>query len=147
MGAEQHRFNETFEEHGRRLAAQQREAMSRAQELPSQIRMNMNSGLTNDFITNTINKNSNNLTAAIGCSEKKSMFKLLREYVQENKNLIFNVGLVVLLDHFVLGGAFRKRIEGLISGVLEKAEKQLKSSNVSAGETAPPLSQPSSKEA
>lgn len=46
----------------------------------------------------------------------------LKSYVSENRNLVWTVVFVVLLDHFVFGGAFRERLKSLVEGLLNKAE-------------------------
>lgn len=57
--------------------------------------------------------------------EKKGFMKLIREYIEKHKDAIFTVGLVILLDHFIFGGAFRERIKNTVDKLLDKANKSL----------------------
>lgn len=58
---------------------------------------------------------------------KKKETKMLgkvKEYIEEHKNIIFTLGLVILVDHFLFKGALRERIKTSIEGVLKKVEEQ-----------------------
>ena len=58
----------------------------------------------------------------------KSMFKSigtdLKSYLSANKDLIYGLVLVLLIDQYVFEGAFRNRIKAVVEGLLNKAESQ-----------------------
>lgn len=52
----------------------------------------------------------------------KELFGDLRGYVRDNRDLIFSIVFVLVLDEYVFKGAFRERIKSVIEGVLKKVE-------------------------
>lgn len=48
----------------------------------------------------------------------------LKGYVRANKDLIYTVLFVLVVDHFFFAGAFRERVRGLIDGFLRRAEEK-----------------------
>jgi len=52
----------------------------------------------------------------------KGLFEDLRIYLKENRDMVYTIGLVLLVDHFVFEGAFRDRLKRLVEGFLTKAE-------------------------
>lgn len=50
----------------------------------------------------------------------------LKEYFHKNRDLIFNISLILLIDHFVFNGAFREKIKSIMDGLINRTEKQLK---------------------
>jgi len=56
---------------------------------------------------------------------ENKMVKNLKEYFVKHQDVIITVGIIVLLDHFVFGGALRSKIQGTIEGMLKGAEKKL----------------------
>ncbi len=54
--------------------------------------------------------------------EEKKMLGKIKEYVDEHKNIIFTLGLIILVDHFLFKGALKERIKTSIEGVLKKVE-------------------------
>lgn len=66
----------------------------------------------------------------IGAKEQRSMLRELtgdlRGFIKDNRDLIFSVLMVLVLDHYVFAGAFRERLKGVVEGVLHKAETKAK---------------------
>jgi hypothetical protein len=56
--------------------------------------------------------------------KEKGMFGKVKEYIDEHKNIIFTLGLVILVDHFLFRGALKERIKNSIEGVLTKVEEK-----------------------
>lgn len=54
----------------------------------------------------------------------KELFGDLRQYIRENRDLIFSIVFVLVLDEYVFDGAFRDRIKSCIEGVLKKVERK-----------------------
>lgn len=52
----------------------------------------------------------------------KTMFDNVKGYVDKHKDMLFTLGLVILVDHFLFQGALRTRIKTSIEGVLKKVE-------------------------
>lgn len=50
----------------------------------------------------------------------------MREFIKQNRSVIYTVALVALVDHFVFEGAFRTRLKALVDKFLTKAEKAIK---------------------
>lgn len=53
------------------------------------------------------------------------MLESIKSYVKENKNILLTIGVALILDHLVFGGAFRQKVQELVEGMLGKAKKQL----------------------
>lgn len=53
------------------------------------------------------------------------MFKALKEYMNENKDTLFTVALILILDEYIFSGAFRDKIKAILDGMLKKAEKKV----------------------
>lgn len=60
---------------------------------------------------------------------RNGMFKELssaaRSYVDKNRDSLFTFAIVILADHFLLGGKLRARIEAVISSALARVESSL----------------------
>lgn len=52
----------------------------------------------------------------------KDFLGSLKTYLNENRDLIFTVGLVLILDEYAFKGVFRTRLQNLVEGFLSKAE-------------------------
>lgn len=61
--------------------------------------------------------------------EEKNMLKEIatdaKEFVKNNRNVIYTIVVVALVDHFVFKGALRDRLKGLLEKMLNKAEKSV----------------------
>ena len=66
--------------------------------------------------------NIGNTTKQPKKEEGKTMLGNVKGYIEKHKDVIFTLGLVILVDHFLFRGALRERIKGTIEGVLKKAE-------------------------
>jgi hypothetical protein len=51
-----------------------------------------------------------------------NMMENVKGYVEKYKDMIFTLGLVILIDHFMFKGALRERIKTTIEGALKKVE-------------------------
>jgi hypothetical protein len=56
---------------------------------------------------------------------RKTMLENVKGYIEKHKDIIFTLGLVILVDHFLFKGALRKRIKKTVEGVLSKAENMI----------------------
>lgn len=56
--------------------------------------------------------------------KEEKMLGKVKSYIDEHKNIIFTLGLVILVDHFLFKGALRERIKTSIEGVLTKVENK-----------------------
>jgi len=54
-----------------------------------------------------------------------TMTKYVKEYFEAHKDTVFTVALIVLLDHFILGGALRDKIKAMVEKLINGAEKKL----------------------
>jgi hypothetical protein len=57
--------------------------------------------------------------------KENRMFKSLREYVQQHKDLFYTIGLVLLVDHFIFDGAFKAKVQKIVEKLLDGASKKL----------------------
>ena len=55
----------------------------------------------------------------------KEIITDIREFIKENRNVIYWVIAVLLLDHFIFEGKFREKIKNVVEGCLNKVEKQI----------------------
>lgn len=55
----------------------------------------------------------------------KSISSDIRGYISSNKEVLYTVALVLLIDQYVFEGAFRERLKSLIDGLLKKAESSI----------------------
>lgn len=53
------------------------------------------------------------------------MLSELKGYFQKHKDIIMTIGLALVVDNFVFGGAFREKIKTLIEKMLHGAEKKI----------------------
>lgn len=67
--------------------------------------------------------------------EGKTMLGHLRDYLGKNRDIIFNVALIVLVDHFVFNGAFREKIKNLLDQFLVKTHKMISVDEATVGKT------------
>ena len=56
---------------------------------------------------------------------RKTMLENVKGYVEKHKDILFTLGLVILVDHFLFKGALRSKIQGTLEGVLKKAENMI----------------------
>lgn len=49
----------------------------------------------------------------------------MKDYFVKHRELLMGLTIVVLLDHFIFGGAFRTKIEAIVNGILNNAQKKL----------------------
>lgn len=54
-----------------------------------------------------------------------SMLRELRQYVADNRNLIFTVILIAIVDAFFLDGALKSRLKNILTSFIDKAEEKL----------------------
>lgn len=55
----------------------------------------------------------------------KEIITDIREFIKENRNIVYWIIVVLLLDHFVFEGKFRKKVKSVVEGCLNKVEKQI----------------------
>lgn len=49
----------------------------------------------------------------------------LKGYLVKHRELLMGLGLILVLDHFLLDGAFSEKIKKIIHNILDKADKKL----------------------
>lgn len=57
--------------------------------------------------------------------EKESVMESLKKYFETHRDLFFTIGIVIILDHFIFGGAFRERLKGLVDSFLTQRTKAI----------------------
>jgi hypothetical protein len=55
-------------------------------------------------------------------TRRKTMLDNVKGYVEKHKDMLFTLGLVILVDHFLFKGALRERIKATVEGALKKVE-------------------------
>ena len=67
----------------------------------------------------------------IGETEKTGGAKMeaLKKYLDKNSDAFFTLAIVVVLDHFVLGGALREKIKNILESILDSKTKKLEISH------------------
>ncbi len=60
-----------------------------------------------------------------GSSMFKSISDDLRGYVTANKDLLYTIVILLLIDQYVFGGAFRERLKGIVESLLKKTEDRV----------------------
>ncbi len=58
-------------------------------------------------------------------TKKEKKVTMVRDYINKHRDVIFTLAVALLVDHFVLNGALRHRIQAVIEAALEKIEKAL----------------------
>lgn len=53
---------------------------------------------------------------------RNTMLQNVKGYIEKHKDILFTLGLVILVDHFLFKGALRERIKNTIEGALKKVE-------------------------
>jgi hypothetical protein len=61
-------------------------------------------------------------TFATPKKENKKMLDNVKGYIEKHKDILFTLGLIILIDHFMFNGALRTRIQSSIEGVLKTVE-------------------------
>lgn len=87
----------------------------------------LNSGKETVFWFKSVGQRDNAMTYLHSQKKKgRHMFtgitEDLKTYLKENRDLVFTVLLVLLVDQFAFEGAFRERVKKLIEGLLSKVE-------------------------
>lgn len=52
----------------------------------------------------------------------KELFTDMKKYASENRDLLYTIIFVLIIDEYIFGGAFRERVKGLVEGFLKRAE-------------------------
>lgn len=52
--------------------------------------------------------------------EKGGYMNSLKEYISKHRDIFFTIGFILVLDHFVFNGAFKKKLEDFIHSFLDK---------------------------
>lgn len=53
----------------------------------------------------------------------------LKDYFKSNRDLIFNMALILLIDHFIFKGVFREKIKALVDSFCVKTHKMIEASH------------------
>lgn len=56
---------------------------------------------------------------------KGKKVNMVREYLNKHRDIVFTLVIALLVDHFVLNGALRQRIQKVIEAALNRVEKAL----------------------
>lgn len=54
------------------------------------------------------------------------MMDSLKQYITKHRDIFFTIGFILVLDHFVFGGAFKKKLEDFIHSILDRQIKTAK---------------------
>lgn len=54
--------------------------------------------------------------------KETKMFQPLKDYINKNREILFTVGFILLLDHFIFKGAMKNKIQELLEGVISKVK-------------------------
>lgn len=91
------------------------------------------SGLTNSgtfsniyMEGNIVSKGTISADKFITTNKEKSMIKSFKEYVSEHKQIIFTLGFVLLLDHLLLQGALKSKVQDVLNSILDRTKDALK---------------------
>ena len=57
--------------------------------------------------------------------EDTSMMSHVKEYIGRHKDMIFTLGLILLVDHLFFKGAMRNKIQTTLEGLVHKAGEKL----------------------
>lgn len=68
----------------------------------------------------------------------KDFFGDIRGYMKDNRDLIFSLVFVLVLDEYIFGGVFRERIKAIVEGFLKKVEDK---THLTAPPAVPPVIQ------
>lgn len=49
----------------------------------------------------------------------------VQQFVKDNRNVVYTIALVVLVDHFVFGGSFREKLKQMMDKLLNKCQEKL----------------------
>lgn len=61
--------------------------------------------------------------------KKGNIMSGLKEYFEKNKDLIYSIGLIVLVDHFIFKGAFREKIKAMVETFCTKTHAMIEAKN------------------
>ncbi len=56
---------------------------------------------------------------------KEQSMGFIKEYFYKHRELIMGLAIAVILDRYLLGGAFQERLKRIITGLLDKTENAL----------------------
>ena len=56
--------------------------------------------------------------------EKKNMLSDIRKYISDNRDAIYTIAFVAVLDQLLFEGAFRERLKTMVEGFLKKVENK-----------------------
>ena len=51
---------------------------------------------------------------------KEEKVKMLRSYLDKHRDVLFTLGIIIVIDHFVLGGTLRHRIQEVLEAALDR---------------------------
>lgn len=57
----------------------------------------------------------------------------IKEFLAANKNMLYTLGLIFLIDHFFFEGSFRTRLKSMFESLLKKTEDAIKSPKKNGG--------------
>ena len=48
-----------------------------------------------------------------------------KQYLEKHRDVFFTIGIVLVLDHFVFGGAFKEKLQAIVDSFLSKRTKEI----------------------
>lgn len=57
--------------------------------------------------------------------EPRSFMKIFKSYLEDHRDTIFTLVLILLVDHYVFKGAFAETIKSAFSKIIDKAHKKI----------------------
>jgi len=71
------------------------------------------------------NKGGNWFKLITPAPKGSNMLQDIRSYIKDNRQVLYTVAMIVVLDHFLFNGAFRERIKALVEKALSGVEKKV----------------------
>lgn len=58
-------------------------------------------------------------------TERKGIMDYFKGYLVKHRELLMGLGLALVLDHYIFGGAFKEKLQKIVHSILDKTEKKL----------------------
>lgn len=71
------------------------------------------------------NLNSTTTQSSTAPNPMKSVITDLKAFISEHRSMLYTIALILLVDHFFLGGQLTQRIKAIIEKLLGKVEKKV----------------------
>ncbi len=58
-------------------------------------------------------------------TKERGVMNYVKEYFVKHREILMGLGMVILLDHFLLDGALSEKLKRILHGILDKTEQKL----------------------